>query len=779
MRTCRRHLCRLSLAVLLAACVLAPKVSAKDWAAFVEARCLNCHDSETAKGEIVLDAFEPDLTRYATASLWNRVLDQVAFGEMPPKNKKQPTGEERAAFVMALESALTKAGHRPDLAAKMRQPEYGNYVEHQALFDGSVKASAFTPARLWLRNPFTYDRLIDDGAGFTKPGRYGHRSAHLSKIKQPFTLEERAGIMDYAALTLADSATLDTVMRNAGVMADKFLGEAMHAAYVREHGEIPEDQLPKDKKGKPIRPRFPKTPELLSEIILSKEPPTEAQVNATIELLYGNIVQRKPMPVDVKKYRALIQDSIAEAGNAEGLRLGLIAIAISPAAIYRAELGQGEPDARGRRMLAPVDLAFAISWALTDRKPDATLLATAQEGRLQTRTDVAREVTRIWDDPEIEKPRILRFFHEFFGYHKAPGVFKDQARFGADYRNVPKLLVQDADTLVMHIVREDRDVFKRLLTTPEYFVAHSGDNADERVVHNALQGLYDYYKDKGWRKFEYKMDPEHMKHVRSLHRMFNHANGSVTKRWMNYLEHCAKNGLSHMPMAGGREYILAYNLHEKRWSYPVEQPFALDPKNRIGILMHPAWLLAHSLNLDNDPVRRGLWIRKRLLAGTVPELPITVDASIPEDPHRTLRERFTKISGNTYCWRCHERMNPLGMTLESFDDFGRHRRGTEKLHAKGKTRPVDATGLLEGTGVEALDGEVASPVELIQRVAKSDRARQSFVRHAFRYWMGRNELLTDSQTLIQADKAYLENDGSFRSLVLSLLTSDSFLYRKH
>ena len=130
MRTCRGHLCRLSLAVLLAACVLAPKVSAKDWAAFVEARCLNCHDSETAKGEIVLDAFEPDLTRYATASLWNRVLDQVAFGEMPPKNKKQPTGEERAAFVVALESALTKAGHRPDLAAKMRQPEYGNYVEN-------------------------------------------------------------------------------------------------------------------------------------------------------------------------------------------------------------------------------------------------------------------------------------------------------------------------------------------------------------------------------------------------------------------------------------------------------------------------------------------------------------------------------------------------------------------------------------------------------------------------------------------------------------------------
>ena len=104
------------MAVLLAACVFAPTVFSKDWAAFVEARCLRCHDSETAKGEIVLDALEPDLTRPAMASLWNRVLDQVALGEMPPKNKKQPTGEERAAFVAALESAMTKAGHRPDLS---------------------------------------------------------------------------------------------------------------------------------------------------------------------------------------------------------------------------------------------------------------------------------------------------------------------------------------------------------------------------------------------------------------------------------------------------------------------------------------------------------------------------------------------------------------------------------------------------------------------------------------------------------------------------------------
>jgi hypothetical protein len=39
-------------------------------------------------------------------------------------------------------------------------------------------------------------------------------------------------------------------------------------------------------------------------------------------------------------------------------------------------------------------------------------------------------------------------------------------------------------------------------------------------------------------------------------------------------------------------------------------------------------------------------------------------------------------------------------------------------------------------------------------------------------------MLSDSSTLIAADTAYVKNDGSFRALVISLLTSDSFLFRK-
>ncbi|MFT5031876.1 MAG: hypothetical protein ACI9VS_004348, partial [Candidatus Binatia bacterium] len=75
-------------------------------------------------------------------------------------------------------------------------------------------------------------------------------------------------------------------------------------------------------------------------------------------------------------------------------------------------------------------------------------------------------------------------------------------------------------------------------------------------------------------------------------------------------------------------------------------------------------------------------------------------------------------------------------------------------------------------------GEVTDALDMIDRLAKSERVRQSIIRHAFRFFMGRNEMLSDSRTLIAADQAYLKSGGSFKAVVVSLLTSDSFIYRK-
>ena len=234
-------------------------------------------------------------------------------------------------------------------------------------------------------------------------------------------------------------------------------------------------------------------------------------------------------------------------------------------------------------MLSAANLAFAISYALTDRGPDAQLLAAAASGRLRSKADVQRELERLWDDHKVAKPRILRFFREFFGYHAAPKVFKDDARYGQRYgrAKVAEKLVRDADALVLHIVAEDREVLARLLTTEEYFVAHSGDKQAEAQKVAELARFYEYFKDLDWRKFPYATPKQHAAKARSISKMFAHPNGNVVKRWMRYLTQCEKHGVTPIPEMRGRQYLIAYGLNEKSFDYPTEQPFVLAKGSRV------------------------------------------------------------------------------------------------------------------------------------------------------------------------------------------------------
>ncbi len=91
--------------------------------------------------------------------------------------------------------------------------------------------------------------------------------------------------------------------------------------------------------------------------------------------------------------------------------------------------------------------------------------------------------------------------------------------------------------------------------------------------------------------------------------------------------------------------------------------------------------------------------------------------------------------------------------------------------------PLDTTGVITNSGDQRLDGNIRNPRELVLRLAESERVRQVFIRHVFRFFLGRNETLADARTLQQADRAYVESGGSFKALLVSLLTSDSFLFR--
>ena len=212
---------------------------------------------------------------------------------------------------------------------------------------------------------------------------------------------------------------------------------------------------------------------------------------------------------------------------------------------------------------------------------------------------------------------------------------------------------------------------------------------------------------------------------------------------------------------------LVYNLPPD-WK-PTPKPVRFPKDQRMGVLTHPAWLVAHSGNFDNDPIRRGHWIRYKLLGGNVPDIPINVDAKLPDDKTMTLRERM-HVTRAESCYKCHSKLNRLGLPFELYDHYGRFR--FNELE-----KPVDTTSKIVNTGIPGVDGDIKSPFELIKRLATSTHCEQVFVRYVFRFFMGRNETLGDAKTLQEAHKAYTDNNGSMKALVVSLLSSDSFIYR--
>ena len=571
-------------------------------------------------------------------------------------------------------------------------------------------------------------------------------------------------------------------------------------------------------------------------------PPNAEQIHALVKQLFVKILERSPTEEEVTKYADLTRSYTESQGRPQAIRKLMQTLLLNSEFVYRNEFGQGEADEHGRKMLSPRDASYAIAYALTDSSPDDELVKAVESGKLSTREDYRREVLRLLKkrdqyyviDESVDSKdvpnftnmpvRELRFFREFFAYPKMLPIFKDNKRFGGDYSKAKTRLVAEADQLVEHILEKDKDVFAQLLTTEEFYVYHSGDNESMQSAAERIRKIYDYFKDNDWQNFEIDNLVEHKEFIGEMKmrgidvkrlqpggrynplRAFKTQMESFTLRldkgqtaaapFNSFPAHGFANGSTRY---GGRlqspQVAMFYNFDLANWNYPTTQPAKVP--HRKGILTHPAWLIAHAQNQETDPVIRGKWIREKLLAGTVQDVPITVDAVIPEDHHKALRTRLVGATEKEECWKCHQRMNPLGYSFEIYDDFGRYRTEeslehpdnlVKKVADKGpphvdlrniyKTLPVNPKGALSGTGNPKLDGEVKDAIDLAGRLAKSSRVRQSIIRHAFRYFLGRNETLSDSKTLIDADQAYLESGGSFDAVIVSLLTSDSFIYRK-
>lgn len=79
-------------------------------AAFIDGNCLECHDTETKKGNLDLERLSADFSNPVVFAQWVKIHDRIESGEMPPpKQKKRPGADEVATVVGWLAASLVEA----------------------------------------------------------------------------------------------------------------------------------------------------------------------------------------------------------------------------------------------------------------------------------------------------------------------------------------------------------------------------------------------------------------------------------------------------------------------------------------------------------------------------------------------------------------------------------------------------------------------------------------------------------------------------------------------
>lgn len=104
--------------------------------AFFKAHCLNCHDSDTREGKVDLETLPLQITTLEQAELWQKVLNALNSGEMPPEDSEQPGNTEKADFLEDLartmvtaRQALSDSGGKITMR-RLNRREYRNTIEH-------------------------------------------------------------------------------------------------------------------------------------------------------------------------------------------------------------------------------------------------------------------------------------------------------------------------------------------------------------------------------------------------------------------------------------------------------------------------------------------------------------------------------------------------------------------------------------------------------------------------------------------------------------------------
>ncbi len=196
---------------------------------------------------------------------------------------------------------------------------------------------------------------------------------------------------------------------------------------------------------------------------------------------------------------------------------------------------------------------------------------------------------------------------------------------------------------------------------------------------------------------------------------------------------------------------------------------SLPPDSLRGGVLTMGTVLATTSNPDRtSPVKRGLFVLENLLGMPTPAPP----ADIPplEDSEKSsegkklsLRESLAVHRENSLCSSCHNRMDPLGLSLENFNALGRFR-------DQEFGEPIDPAATL-------VTGEAFGNVRELKKILTSSRQQDVYyclTEKLLTYALGRTVDYNDLPTLDKIVDDLTTNQGRSSALIFGIIHSRPF-----
>ena len=199
------------------------------------------------------------------------------------------------------------------------------------------------------------------------------------------------------------------------------------------------------------------------------------------------------------------------------------------------------------------------------------------------------------------------------------------------------------------------------------------------------------------------------------------------------------------------------------------QRVTLQGASRGGILTHASVLTVTSNPTRTSPVKRGRWVLEQILGSPPPPPPPDVpELEEAQDAitGSTLRERLEQHREDPACANCHAKMDPIGFALENYNAIGAFRTKEGELE-------IDTTAVLP-------DGTSFDGIADLKQILK-DR-KQQFVRclteKMLTYALGRGLEYYDRPTIDRIVAQLEVEDYRSSVLITEIVKSDPFRLRR-